>query len=216
MALVAVQGLSNDLDFFNRIKDQTGVTIEANIEDIKDGVYNDFKIKFPGYTDPVSGTEVSGDEEFRKVDNVYVFSVFGGRTSVCFIDVSKKFLVLCKPITDESLYSGAKNMHEYIPNMIVTLKDDITEQISSRKENHNMYTKFNIGTSNKVDVATNKNFKLFPVYYYEKCTIIPNLFFVYSRTFDMGDIYTDSYNRVFHTFGGHFVYCDEHERLNLV
>ena len=65
-----------------------------------------------------------------------------------------------------------------------------------------------------VDKPLNTQFTIFPMYYYPRCMTVKRLYFVYNKTFKVGDVYCDTQNRAFYCLGGHIVYCNEDEQFN--
>ena len=202
--------------FFNKIKEMTGVEIVAAKLN-SSGKYTEFSIKFPSYTDPVTGEVIKGDEKFIPIEGVNSFNT--GVKSVCFIDVEARLLVLS--IYDQTKsdddYAGSKSTKGYIQK-IITRTNDSSESTAVYENiidlNVQLFNVFNIGSSTIVDKPLNTQFTIFPMYYYPRCMTVKRLYFVYNKTFKVGDVYCDTQYRAFYCLGGHIVYCNEDEQFN--
>lgn len=220
MALIKIPFVPNEsagklpgLSFFEEIKKRTGVVIEAASENnnamTQDDKYYSFTIKFPDSTRSDGSTKVAGDPNPVKVDNVYSFNT--GTKSVCFVDVEARLLILS--IYDESKapkdYSGADKTAGYIQNIICPNRDG-DGYINIIDNTQDIYNYLNIGASTTL-ADHDTSFTLFPLYYYPQTMIVNRLYFIYSRLFNVGDVFTDAHNRVFHCLGGHFIYCNDND-----
>lgn len=224
MALIKIPFVPNEstgklpgLSFFEEIKKRTSVEIEATSENnnamTKDDKYYSFTIKFPNSTRSDGETEVPGDSNPVKVDGVYSFNT--GTKSVCFVDVEARLLILS--IYDESKapndYSGADSTDGYIQNIICPNRDG-DGYINIIDKTQKIYNYLNIGSSTTL-ADHDTSFTLFPLYYYPQTMIVNRLYFIYSRLFTVGDVFTDDHNRVFHCLGGHFIYCNDNDVYKL-
>ena len=220
MALIKIPFVPNEnpndipgLSFFKEIEKRTHVKIEAVSENnnamTRDDKYYSFTIKFPATTRSDGETEVSGDPNPVKVDNVYSFNT--GTKSVCFVDVEARLLILS--IYDENKapndYSGGNSTDGYIQNIICPNRDG-DGYINIIDKTQKMYNYLNISSSATL-ADHDTTFTLFPLYYYPQTMIVNRLYFIYSRLFIVGDVFTDVHNKVFHCLGGHFIYCNDNE-----